>query len=238
LDREIKIRKKFGFFYSYPTYKEVCKAANPFTSLDYTEYLSPDDIMWLSGYKIAETSSDSAILEKADEKAEDFIKKAVLIEVEEVLKNGLAQLDDPRLNPDDVILYEDSLEVEIDEWDFDSLADLIDSYAEWTKQPEVLSLKNIKPPIFETLDRDSELLTNIYFMDAYTQMVQMPGLVIETNSPSINGNTVKWNVDVHSFLFKDLELYVVSRVINIWAFILAGLVFLGFIGLLIYRSFK
>ena len=238
LDREIKIRNRFGFFYSYPVYREVCKASNPFTSLNYAEYLSAEDIQWLSGYKLAANSIDSAALEEAGDRADLFLEKAVAQEVMQVLKIGLMQLNDPGLDPADVIQYKDSIESKINEWSFDSLGTFIDYYREWTNQPEVLKLHDLDPPLFNALDKKAELLVNIIGMDFYVQTVEMPGLIIETNAPSISGNTVNWNVDVMSFLFQDFEMLVESRVVNTWAFIVAGIMLLTLIVVLIWRVKK
>ncbi len=51
LAKEISVTKKFRFFFSYLTFKEVYKSANPFTKLDYRDYLTEEDIQWNSGLK-------------------------------------------------------------------------------------------------------------------------------------------------------------------------------------------
>ncbi|MBL7137277.1 MAG: hypothetical protein ISS17_00695 [Bacteroidales bacterium] len=59
LDRQVAITKRFGFFYSYLTFREEFQPANPFTSLSFEEYLTPDDLLWLSGQKNIISRSDS-----------------------------------------------------------------------------------------------------------------------------------------------------------------------------------
>ena len=46
--REVTISKRFMFFYSFLTYKQVYKAANSFGT-DYRAYLNKEDILWISG---------------------------------------------------------------------------------------------------------------------------------------------------------------------------------------------
>ena len=48
LKREITVADRFGFFYSYLSFREVFQPANPFTYLNYKDYISADDILWLS----------------------------------------------------------------------------------------------------------------------------------------------------------------------------------------------
>jgi hypothetical protein len=62
-------------------------------------------------------------------------------------------------------------------------------------------------------------------MDAYSQTLEMPGLITETNSKSVTGNKVQWGVNPDKFLFYDYEMTVESRVVNRWAFVVSGLFF-------------
>ena len=68
VNREIDVKKRFWFFNSYLTYKETWKAANPFTQLDYLEYMSADDLRWITGHELAINESDSTALEEAEGK--------------------------------------------------------------------------------------------------------------------------------------------------------------------------
>ena len=75
-------------------------------------------------------------------------------------------------------------------------------------------------------------------LDGYTSVVEMPGMITATNSFEVVGNQVRWEVEAHPILFSDYEMYVESRVVNYWAFVLSGIVLALLIILLVYRTFR
>jgi hypothetical protein len=66
----------------------------------------------------------------------------------------------------------------------------------------------------------------------------MPGLITGTNSSVLSGNRVSWDVFPMAFLLEDYTMVAESRVINVWAFIVSGMVLLGLISLLVVKSRK
>ena len=238
LTRHIDIEKSFGFFYSYLTFKEVYKTANLFTKVDKKDFFTDEDLDWISGQKIAVTAKDSARIEKADERVEGYLLEAITLEIVDILTIGIQGLNNPALHADDVIIWKDSIKKKVDEWEWDKPERFIDYYCDWTGIPEVEELKNLESPTFSELAQKIMLLKNIIEMDTYKQNVEMPGLITETNSVSLKGNTVSWNFDPVPILFRDYEMYVESRVVNYWAFILLGVVLLMLISLLLIKSFR
>ena len=102
----------------------------------------------------------------------------------------------------------------------------IDFYREWTGNKSVNKLKTLEPQLFGKLNEKISFLLNAVFMDEYSQTVEMPGLITETNSISVTGNKVSWKVNGDKFIFKDYEMRVESRVVNKWAFVVSGLLLL------------
>jgi len=66
----------------------------------------------------------------------------------------------------------------------------------------------------------------------------MPGLITGTNSAMLAGNQVAWDLFPMAFLLEDYTMEVESRVLNVWAFVLSGLVILALVSLLIFKSVK
>ena len=237
LVRHIEIKKRFGFFYSYPIYREVIKAANPFSQYDYSDYLNADDLKWLTGKKVVRTKEDSALLKSADDRATDYLVECITIEIIKVLEKGLTQLDNPQLIPQNVILYKDSIKHRLDD-DYEDLSIYIDFYATWTADSAVKQLSSLQPPLFEELNKTTTLLLKVWGMKGYKVDVVMPGIIMETNSIKLNGNKVEWGVDAMSVIFEDYEMYVESRIVNKWAFYVAGVVLILLIILLIVKVRK
>ncbi|RLD58752.1 MAG: hypothetical protein DRJ05_07505 [Bacteroidetes bacterium] len=238
LNRNILVEEKFGFFYSYPIYTETIKAANPFTILDYKEYLGKEDMLWITGKKLALNSSDSAKIEDAEKKADAFIEEAFTSELIAGLKKAIEQLNNPAVNPELVEIYRDSIVSKIDDYDYDSTLEFVDFLAEWSNNDEILKLKEIKPDTFEKLDNTIKLIINVLSMEPYKVFVEMPGIITETNSLSTKGNQVQWNVAATSILFEDYNMIVESRIINKWMFVIAGIVLLSLIIMIIFKSRK
>lgn len=237
LVRHFDIGKSFGFFYSYPKYKETIKAANPFSEYDYSEYLNQEDILWLTGQKVPVNKADSAKLESADDRSTAYFEDLLTSEVIKVLEKGLTELNNPQLVPQDVILYKDSIKSRLNEY-HNTLDIFIDYYARWTDQPEVKDLYKLEPPIFQELNKKVRFMLEVMGMESYTVNVELPGIIMETNSIKLEGNKVEWKVDPMSFLLEDFEMYVESRVVNKWAFWLAGGVLLLLIVLLFLKVRK
>ncbi|NOX47123.1 MAG: hypothetical protein GXO89_09125 [Chlorobi bacterium] len=238
LKRQIEVEKKFGFFYSYLVYRETIKAANPFTKLDYKDYISKEDLLWLSGKKLALNSSDSAKIDDAEKRAETYLQKAFTEEIIAALKKGVEQFNNRAIRPELIDEYRDSIALKIQDWDFKSAMDFVDYLAEWTNDNSVYKLKKTIPALFENIDDDTKFIKDIFSMQAYKVYVEMPGIITETNSLSMNGGQAQWNVTASSILIEDYVMLVESRIVNYWMFILTGIVLISFIGLILWKSRK
>ncbi len=238
INRTINVEKRFGFFYSYLLYKENIQASNPLTLLDYKDYITKEDLLWLSGKRIVFTSSDSAKLAQAGDKAIAYLIEAVTAEILSVFKTSIEQLNNPAIHPDLAENYQDSIAVKIDEWEFESTLEFVDDLAIWSGNDEVYKLKEKNHVAFLELDSKIKFLDKILDMDNYKITVEMPGILTKTNSSSTNGNIVLWNIDTVSFLFEDITMEVESRVINKWVFVIAGIILISLIVFTIFKSRK
>ena len=238
LHRTINVTKQFVFFYSYLNYTETIKASNPFTLIDYNDYITKEDLLWLGGHKIAVNSSDSNRIDQAVDKAEAYLCEALTEEVITIFKIGLEQLNDPDISPVMAENYRDSIFNGFNRWELESTLDFVDSLAIWAKNDKVCKLKEISHTAYMELDSKIQFLEKMLDNENYKVTVKMPGILTETNSPSAEGNLVSWNVNTYSFLFEDTTMEVESRIINKWMFVLAGIILLLLIGLTIFKSRK
>lgn len=237
LVRNVAIEKHFGFFYSYLSFSETIKAANPFTAIDYHDYLSESDLKLLIGKKLLQTEKDSAQFNKAEEAVEQFLAEAISTEIISELEIGIRKLNLPSLNPDEVIKFKDSINCNVEDFDFEKISSFIDYYANWTDNPEVEKLKELSPPLFQEMDKKMDLFMDILMMESYIQVIELPGLLTETNSINPVGNQVSWKIEPASFLFEDFSMTAESRIINYWAFILTGIVLILLITVLAIKAF-
>ena len=238
LKRKITVADQFGFFYSYLSFREVFQPTNPFTYLNYKDYLSADDILWLSGKKDIVSQSDTARLEKAEESAEVFLATSITAEISHILEEGLAKLESSKQASEDVARYYDSIYQIVDKWEIEKPGKFITFIAEWSGNDELLALRKLDPPLFEEFTKKVSFFQSLIDMESYPEMVEMPGVITETNSIMLKGNQVKWEVQPLSLLFVEYELSVESRVVNNWAFIVTGIVLLLLIIVLVVKAVK
>ncbi|MCK9399146.1 MAG: hypothetical protein M0Q51_03995 [Bacteroidales bacterium] len=238
LDRDISVTKRFRFFFSYLTFNEVYKSANPFNKLDYRDYLTEDDILWVNDQKIPVSEADSTRKEEAEDKFSVFLTKSAVAEVESVLQDGIKRLNNPQLNPVDLSIYYDSLYKNMEGLNFMNGIDFIDLYRKWSGNEAFSLLDDLEPPLFEDFAKKLKMLETIIELEGYTEEVEMPGLITNTNSAMLNGNQVGWEFQFGYVLISDFEMYAESRVINYWVFILAGLVLLALVIILVIKAVR
>jgi len=235
LDRKIEVNKRYGLFNSYLTYKETIDAANPFKALDYTDYLNEEDLLWINCSKIPVTPADSVFLEELEDRAFEFVIASALEELFQTIKEGVVKLGHPELTTDNIEIYRDSI-LDKDIGYNDSFDAFYDNYASWSNDTNIYLLKGLEPPLLSALNSKHKAFDNIVEMEQYFNKVEMPGLITETNSIELLGNQVNWDVDSWSIMFEDRVMIVESRVINVWGFILVGLVLLSLLILIIYKT--
>lgn len=238
LKRKVQIRKRFAFFYSYLTFTETIQAANPFTRIPLQDSLSPTEIKWLKNEVQPVTSADSTRMKNIEDKALRVVVRSMTTEVTELLEKGIQQLHDPTLAPRIAKEYQDSLFNQVGDWNFHSSKDFITALAQWSGQKKVLEITTNSPDLFQSFDKKLDFFTQLVSMHDYTQTVEMPGLITETNALTLKGNQVQWKVDPMSFLLTDYRMTVESRVVNYWMFVLTGVVILALIILLMVRAFR
>jgi len=84
------------------------------------------------------------------------------------------------------------------------------------QNPSVWKLKPKMTGVVDELNRKQDLVFETHFTDL-TNSVIMPGLIIATNAETIEGNRVTWDIAGRYFLWRDYEMWVESRVVNVWA---------------------
>ncbi|MCX6303587.1 MAG: hypothetical protein NT040_01335 [Bacteroidetes bacterium] len=238
LVRQIDIRKRFGFFYSYVMYKEVYAAANPFTALPYKEYLTPEERLWLTRNHAIQGPSDSLKIKDAEEKALAYLAESATAEFEKILADGIRKLNDPRLDANRVKEFHDSISNTLKNGNFRDPGACIDSYRRWTGNSTVDRLKELQPPLFGEFNRKAGFLEHLLIMEGFHVETEMPGLITGTNSTALKGNRVSWDIFPMAFLLEDYTMEVESRIINVWAFVLSGLILLGLVSLLAVKALK
>ena len=67
----------------------------------------------------------------------------------------------------------------------------------------------------------------------FENTVTLPGLFLDTNAGKLKGNTATWSFKSDQLELMDYEMHAEARLVNTWAFIVSGVVGVGFLVLLI-----
>ena len=73
------------------------------------------------------------------------------------------------------------------------------------------------------------------FLFYYNESIVMPGRVIDDGGGIYKDGVVTFKVDAGRFLLKDYEIRVVSRIVNVWAFIVTAVLASALCVAVIYR---
>jgi len=218
------IEKRFRWFYTYITYKETYRVFCPFTLIPASEVLSEEDIRRV----IAGEKSDT-LKKKLDEWQWRNMYEGFHL----ALLEGARRLDDPTLLPDSVERRkEELLQVMLsDTTTKDDLDRTLVLIGRFFRSNAVLKLR---PELRTAWDAAENMMKRAESANGdYTNTVVMPGMVLDTNAGEVKGTTVSWNFSADQFMLSDYSMWVESRVMNLWAVILTGIVVIGLAGVLV-----
>ena len=219
------IEKKFRRFYTYFNYTEVLKAYNPFNTIPITDFVSDEVIeQYLSGNE-----------DEAKEKLEKWQSLDILNYFLINFEKNCETLREEKLTHEFIFAKRDTLLALFDELPNDK-SEIADYLAEIYGVPAISSLSdpigNILTEIEEKLDWAGSL------SGSYNFEVELPGIILSTNSEALEGNTARWKTDSEKFYAVDFVMTAESRVMNTWAMIATGILGVFLIILIILPVFR
>jgi hypothetical protein len=225
--------EKFRWFYTYYEFSETYPHVNPFKLIPINDYLSDNEIeTWFGENKdlfIGKNGIEtSEMLKNLEEKVDAWLEKSYY---EEVFRQFLKCYNQFKGMPVDSATFalakdsifkfiKDSLDnnsnsISIFDNDFVKAFDLY-------FQTDAFS-RNITGDVLEKLENEIPDFTGFFNIELNYQL-SLPGKIIETNAPFINGDTLTWKVDANRFFLTDYNLNALSRKPNYWAFGVTGII--------------
>ena len=225
---QVKLDKRFRWFHTLFTYRETYKDYNPFRRVPISDYLSEED---LALFYINDDTLD------IENKTDAWSTETIFQELYQALLQGAKDIDDPELTPEQIQSKKESLFNNIMDLDYEEreVDKVLQACEESLKNPSVWKLKPKMTKVTDELKRKQDLMFETHFTD-FTNSVIMPGLIIDTNAETIEGNKVTWDIAGRHFLWRDYEMWVESRVVNVWAIGVSVLVFLFMAVLMVMAS--
>jgi hypothetical protein len=224
------LQRKFRWFFTRYEYAETILNANPFQGLDCHKYLTDEEIRLIALTEEARKTDpgfDSVKYKVTEKQFEDYIARSIYEYFYRQLETVLAENKSFTLSKQEL----DSKKEYIFKF-------LVDS-AKGEKPDEILlgieraighpDIQLIRSKYLNRFDGFQKKLDffNSASDDNYKMAIRMPGLLLQTNSPKIEGSETGWELTYYNFFFKEYTMTAESRKVNTWAFIVAGLVLLA-----------
>ena len=246
---ETQLQKKFRWFYTYLEYSETYRKADRFRKTDPSTYFTPEEFAFIErmparGSKVSE--SDSLFAEELNKKIFDvYSMEAILDEHFDYIENSLDNYGLPdrakeklkEMRPEFVKILTDEDgddDSPFPEQDELALLNLVDSLVTPLPRPQIDE---------EYLTFSAEFDKRLNFMSwvsdgTFTNHVEMPWTIVETNADSIAGNRMTWEPPLMKFLITDYTMYATSRKMNVWAIAISAIFIIATLIMLIFGRKK
>jgi hypothetical protein len=224
---ELEADKKFRWFYTYYSYKEVYHSLTVFNKIPMTDFFTNEEI------KDIEAGYDSSYLKNKVEEwqqrnfyevlYEMLYKKAGEFKSEEISQPALKNKKEELFKA----LVNNKNNPETDE--------IIKTLEAVFKTDEVNQWKGTVDEFIEIFEKELE---NLSTGDKFSNDVIMPGLILSTNARSIDGGKLTWKFVGDVFSMSDYVMYAESRTANVFAFIITAIIFVGIMILLLLPALR
>lgn len=223
----VSLERRFEWFYTYLHYRETYSIRNPFRQLPLESYLTAAEAEKVrSGMQLDDSLGrklgDWVELSALEEFLHDLAAAATLQGLTDVAGGLEARRDDIR-----ALVRDNELK---------GVEDGMQRLSGLLGMPAVMELL---PAARESWKRIEVTMERLQTADGtYRNSVTMPGLILETNSASVEGATASWEVDAKRLIAGEYSMSATSRVVNVWAFVVTAVLGLGLLATIILRALR
>ncbi len=237
------VQKRFLWFFTEYTYRETYLRSNPFNAVPLTDYV-PQELVdrYLRGElpdKQFASRGDSLALHDAGMRFQEWQQRGAFEAYYAELAKGVEALHDRILTDSMLAAHKEELFGRTRDWilgsgNMDTLAIIVGHALNSRRIPEAEALNREGFAGYRTKAAFVEYL----HAHPYTARIEMPGLVLDTNAPSIEGNELSWKDVLNYAYLSDYDVWAKSRTVNWWAVIASGCVVLAAMLLFIGVAFR
>jgi hypothetical protein len=222
---DIAFEKKFRWFFTYFSYQETYNSLLQIQRIPIRNFLTKEE------YTQYERGDTGKALKK---RLDDFLTANIYEEFHSQLIDSVERLHDPSLPVS--IFVAKKRDIDFHEIEKGKTKDIV-KYLE-----KILDL-----PLQGKIERPIENITKSieadiqFIMDAggdYVNEVQMPGIILNTNAITVEGNKAVWRFNEDRFAYTGYTMTVESRVANPWAAYATGGVLIIIAALLLLPWWK
>ncbi len=236
------LEKRFLWFFTEYFYKETYLRFSPFNTIPLSKYVTQSEIDKFYRHEMNKerfaSEADSLSMKDAGDRFMEWRSRNMFEAYYQELRAGVEALHDPALTT--AMLDKNKEEL------FDQMKGLMLSTGNadtlMTVVARILRTPKVRAAVHENERGFASYWEKVAFVEDLSHSLQtsitMPGLIIDTNAPSVEGSTAAWKeIDSWAY-FDDFEVWVKSRVVNWWAVGIAGIVVVGALVLLVVSLFR
>lgn len=219
---DVTLEKQFAWFFTYFSYREIYHDFFPFRQVPLEKYFSPEELKIL---KLSLADEDKAketypedILRKIGDKFDAWSGRAIFEEFYLILLQEAKKPNRPDLKPELIISQKEALFTvcrDIDWFEKGWIMDMLKKCAVVLQTPGIVKIREQDKKAFSQFESKLQALDSL-FGDEFTNEVMMPGLITDTNAPTVKGRKVTWKYSMNNFFLTDYEMWVTSRRVNWW----------------------
>ncbi len=237
LSFRVEAERRFLWFTTEYTYRETVFCFNPFHGVPLSEYISTAELDLFVRHEMEKkpypSRGDSLALDDASDRYEEWNQRNMFEPFFTLFLEGVSAINDPGLPPSRVVSLKDTLyRRSVPFFGSGNIDTLETIFTNVLRTPLVRKAFAAKAEEFTHFQQKLQFHETVLRIP-YKSSAVMPGLITETNAPTIEGNTVTWSNFMGYCSLRDYTMWARSRVVNWWAAVITGVVLLLLAGWLV-----
>lgn len=232
--------KEFRWFYTDYVFTEKFSSVADYFKVPVSDFMSEEEALyWFSGtpdlYAGKPTWRYYEMLEELKEKADRWVFANMYYNILSGIADRYDMVVEPPVSKDEFIAQLGDVVKQLASYDtykleYSTARSIVsshfgsDAYSPFINEDEWKKYEISSATAFDYL-----------FLFYYNESIVMPGRVIDDGGGIYKDGVVTFKVDAGRFLLKDYEIRVVSRIVNVWAFIVTAVLASALCVAVIYR---
>lgn len=237
---EGSLDKEFRWFYTDYVFTEKFSSVADYFKVPVTDFMSEEEALyWFSGtpdlYAGKPTWRYYEMLEELKEKADRWVFANMYYNILSGIADRYDMVVEPPVSKDEFIAQLGDVVKQLASCDtykleYSTARSIVsshfgsDAYSPFINEDE-----------WKKYDKSYATAFDYLFLFYYNESIVMPGRVIDDGGGIYKDGVVTFKVDAGRFLLKDYEIRVVSRIVNVWAFIVTAVLASALCVAVIYR---
>jgi hypothetical protein len=233
--------RKFYWFFTEFRYREKYLKYNPFDRIPLAEYISRDELdqFYHQGLeKHFSSRGDSLASVGTGKRFDEWRARNIFAAYFEEFLKGVQALNDPQFPASVVESHKEELYQKGNRWlQAGGMDTLLGVFQQVLKTPSVRQAAQANIVGFTVFRRRLAFVEEMMSLPYRTSIV-LPGLITDTNAPTIEGNRSSWKEIMAFAYIGDFDIWATSRIVNWWAVAIGGALVLASVVLFVVSTIR